>query len=116
MTQGRLAGWIAGQGRLSKVAGERFTVPSGVDHFICNGPWARRARRWRRVRAGNSTGCSRRRSSVSHGRLGLAGELARLMRDQRVMVSFVPDAVQERLLSSRQLGGASRASGLTAGP
>ena len=37
---------------------------------------------------------------VSHGQLGLAGELARLMRDQQVMVSFVPDAVQERLLSS----------------
>src|SRR4051812_43195773 len=37
VTQGRLAGWIAGQGTLSKVTGERFTVPSGVDHFICNG-------------------------------------------------------------------------------
>ena len=100
VTQGRLAGWIAGQGRLSRVAGERFTVPSGVDHFICNGALGTTRASVEARPGGEFDRLLETAFDVSHGRLGLAGELARLMRDQRVMVSFVPDAVQERLLSS----------------
>jgi quercetin dioxygenase-like cupin family protein len=99
VTQGRLAGWIAGQGTLSKVTGERFTVPSGVDHFICNGALGITRASVEARPGGDFDRLLETAFEFSHGRLGLAGELARLMRDQRVLVSLVPDAVQERLLS-----------------
>jgi quercetin dioxygenase-like cupin family protein len=100
VTQGRLAGWIAGQGPLSKVTGERFTVPSGVDHFICNGALGITRATVEARPGGEFDRLLETAFALSHGRLGVAGELARLMHDQRVMVSLVPDAVQERLLSA----------------
>ena len=99
VTQGRLAGWIAGQGRLSKVTGERFTVPSGVDHFICNGALGTTRASVEARPGGDFDRLLETAFEFSHGRLRLTGEVARLMHDQRVMVSFVPAAVQERLLS-----------------
>jgi len=75
-------------------------VPSGVDHFICNGALGTTRASVEARPGGEFDWLLETAFEVSHGRLGLAGELARLMRDQRVMVSLVPDAVQERLLSS----------------
>ena len=100
VTQGRLAGWIAGQGRLSKVTGERFTVPSGVDHFICNGALGTTRATVEARPGGEFDRLLETAFEFSHGRLQLTGEVARLMHDQRVMVSFVPAAVQERLLAA----------------
>jgi quercetin dioxygenase-like cupin family protein len=100
VTRGRLTGWIAGQGRLSKVTGERFTVPSGVDHLIFNGaPGTTRATVEARP-GGDFDLLLETAFELSHGRLGMTGRVARLMRDQQVMVSFVPEAVQEALLSA----------------
>jgi quercetin dioxygenase-like cupin family protein len=110
VTQGRLAGWIAGAGRLSKVAGERFTVPSGVDHFICNGALGITRATVEARPGGEFDRLLETAFEFSSGRLGAFGELARLMRDQHVMVSFVPEAVQETLMSA-----ASRAAPRTPG-
>jgi quercetin dioxygenase-like cupin family protein len=100
VTSGRLAGWIAGEGRLSKVAGERFTVPSGVDHFICNGALGITRATVEARPGGEFDRLLETAFELSRGRLGAAGEVARLMCDQRVRVSLVPDAVQARLLSA----------------
>jgi quercetin dioxygenase-like cupin family protein len=110
VTQGRLAGWIAGEGRLSKVAGERFTVPSGVDHFICNGALGITRATVEARPGGEFDRLLETAFEFSRGRLAATGELARLMRDQCVRVSLVPDAVQERLLSALS-SAASRAPG-----
>jgi quercetin dioxygenase-like cupin family protein len=100
VTHGRLAGWIAGEGRISKAAGERFVVPSGVDHFICNGALGFSRAEVEARPGGDFDRLLETAFDFSHGRLSLAGEVARLMRDQRVMVSFVPEALQDALMSA----------------
>jgi quercetin dioxygenase-like cupin family protein len=100
VTQGRLAGWIAGEGPISKAAGERFVVPSGVDHLIFNGALGTTRAQVEARPGGDFDRLLETAFDLSQGRLGLAGEVARLMRDQRVMVSFVPEALQEALMSA----------------
>lgn len=110
VTQGRLAGWIAGQGRISKVAGERFVVPPNVDHVVFNGALGRSRAEVEARPGGDFDHLLEAAFGLSRGRLGLVGEVARLMRDQRVRVSLVPATLQERLLDALA-SGASRARG-----
>jgi quercetin dioxygenase-like cupin family protein len=100
VTKGRLAGWIAGEGRISKVAGDRFVVPSGVDHFLFNGALGTTGAQVEARPGGAFDRLLEVAFEVSHGRLGRTDEMARLMLDQHVMASFVPDALQERLLAA----------------
>jgi quercetin dioxygenase-like cupin family protein len=100
VTQGRLAGWIAGEGALAKRAGERFVVPSGVDHFIFNGAAGTTRAEVEAVPGGDFDRLLETAFEVSSGRVRRLRELARLMRDQRVMISLLPDSVQDALLGA----------------
>ena len=99
VTSGRLAGWIAREGLVSKAAGERFTVPAERDHVVFNG-----ALGWTRAQVEVRPALEFERLlesafALSTGRLNEAPRVARLMRDQRVLVSLVPEGVQTALLS-----------------
>jgi quercetin dioxygenase-like cupin family protein len=100
VTHGRLAGWISGQGRISKGAGERFVVPSGVDHFIFNGALATTRAEVEAHPGGKFDRLLETAFDLSRGHLGSAGDVARLMRDQSVMVSVVPEPLQKALMSA----------------
>jgi quercetin dioxygenase-like cupin family protein len=100
VTEGRLAGWIAGVGRITKAAGERFTVPSGVDHFLCNGAVGTTRAEVEAVPGGNFDRLLETAFEVSSGRVRRLPELARLMRDQGVKVSVIPDSLQDALLGA----------------
>ena len=102
--QGRLAGWIAGHGRISKVAGERFVVPPNVDHVVFNGALGQSRAEVEARPGGDFDHLLEAAFDLSRGRLGLVGEVARLMRDQRVRVSLVPTSFQERLLDALASG------------
>jgi quercetin dioxygenase-like cupin family protein len=98
VTHGRLAGWIAGEGAFSKVAGERLVIPPWVDHLVFNASLGV-ARAEVEARPGSDFDHLLETAfGLSCGRVHLARETARLMRDQRVRVSLVPDGVQERVL------------------
>jgi hypothetical protein len=114
--EGRLSGWIAGRGFVSYGAGEEFVVPSLVDHLVFNG-----ASGWSRAEVEARPGgdfdrlletafelASGRKPRGLPRRVGVA-ELARLMVEQHVMVTLVPDSWQEALLSRvARAGGAAR--------
>jgi len=100
VTQGRLVGWIAGQGRISKGPGERFVVPSQADHVVANGALGRSRAEVEAVPGGDFDHLLETAFDLSHGRMRRAREVARLMREQRVRISLVPDSLQERLMGS----------------
>ncbi len=100
MTSGRLGGWIAGEGRFSRRAGEELTIPAGVDHVVFN---AAAGFTRARVEARPIAQFDRLLESafaLSTGHVGQLGRVARLMRDQRVLVAGVPDAAQEAVLGA----------------
>ena len=106
VTQGRLAGWIAGEGTFSYTAGERFSIPPETDHLVFNAaPGLSRAQVEARP-GGDFDLLLETAFDLSAGkrprglpRLRGVSELARLMRDQKVMVAFVPDSVQQAVMS-----------------
>lgn len=100
VTSGRLAGWVAGRGPVSRITGEEMMIPAGVDHVVFNGAlgWTRA-----RVEASPIAEFDRLLESafaLSTGHLNEIGRVARLMRDQRVLVALVPDGAQEVLLGA----------------
>ena len=100
VTQGRLVGWVAGQGRISKGPGESFVVPSHADHVVANGALATSRAEVEAVPGGDFDRLLETAFELSHGRLRKAGEVARLMREQQVRISLVPDSLQERLMGA----------------
>lgn len=100
VTHGRFGGWIAGRGTLTKGESERFVVPPHVDHVVFNAsPRTSRAE----VEAVPGSEFDRLLESafdLSHGRLGRIGEVARLMRDQQLRISGIPDSLQARLMGA----------------
>jgi hypothetical protein len=107
VSAGRLAGWIAGQGRISAGPGDEVTVPSWRDHFLGNGALAttrarvtvRPAGQFERIFELFFALASGRRPP-GHTRLSGARELLRLMAEEGIVVAFVPAGWQRAILGA----------------
>jgi quercetin dioxygenase-like cupin family protein len=106
VTQGRLGGWIAGQGTFTKEAGESFVVPSGVDHVVLNPTLRACQARVEAVPGGEFDRLLESTFDVSRGHLGKVGEAARLMRDECVRITGIPRGLQDRLMTALSRVGA----------
>ncbi len=106
VTAGRLAGWIAGEGRVSAGPDEEVTVPSWRDHFLGNGALAttrarvtvRPAGRFERVFEVFFALASGRRPPGQRSRLAAVRELLRLMREEAIVMAGVPSGAQRAVL------------------
>lgn len=104
VTDGRLVGWIAGEGAFSHGAGERFVVPPDTDHLVMNGA-AALSRAQVEARPGKDFDRLLEVAfAFSSGRLSLARQLAGLMLTQGVRVALIPGGVQERLMGALSSG------------
>ena len=108
VTDGRLVGWIAGQGTFSHVAGDKFVVPPDTDHLVMNGAAALSRAQVEAVPGKDFDRLLEVAFAFSSGRLSLGRRLAGLMLTQGVRVALIPSGVQERLMGALSPG-ASRA-------
>jgi quercetin dioxygenase-like cupin family protein len=100
VTDGRLIGWIAGQGTFSHGAGDRFVVAPDTDHLVMNGA-AAVSRAQVEARPGKDFDRLLEVAfAFSRGRVSLAPRLARLLLTQGVRVAVLPSGLQERLLAA----------------
>jgi quercetin dioxygenase-like cupin family protein len=100
VTDGRLVGWIAGEGTFSHRAGEKFVIPPNTDHLVMNGA-ATLSRAQVEARPGQDFDRLLEVAfAFSSGRLSVARQLAQLLLDQGVRVALLPDGVQEALLGA----------------
>ena len=104
VTDGRLVGWIAGEGTFSHIAGDKFVVPADTDHLVMNGA-AALSRAQVEARPGKDFDRLLEVAfAFSSGRLSLGRKLAGLMLTQGVRVAVIPSAVQEKLLAAASSG------------
>jgi quercetin dioxygenase-like cupin family protein len=108
VTDGRLVGWVAGEGAFSHGAGEKFVVPPDTDHLVMNGA-ATLSRAQVEARPGKDFDRLLEVAfAFSSGRVSLGRQLAGLMLTQGVRVAGIPSGLQERLMGALSPG-ASRA-------
>lgn len=106
VTAGRLAGWIAGEGPVSAIAGEAIMVPAWRDHWLGNGGVGTMRAQVTMRPPGDmealleiSFALASGRRPPGLGRLGGAFEVLRLLRDHPVVPSPLPTRLHGALLS-----------------